>query len=173
PVEPERAPSRPARPPPPPPAPEPVVEAAPPPPPSPLPAGATDEERFKALIKHLKTFGRAWDTFAENIVLLGREGVALVVGVGAAFRERVSPKLEAPELKAAVAVLFPGLARVELRERGEGEGRSQKEHREERRRSHLEQLRAQVDKDPVIQRARELLGAEIIQVHPLSTPEDE
>lgn len=172
PVEPERAPSRPARPPPPAPAPEPVVEAAPPPPPSPLPAGATDDERFKALIKHLKTFGRAWDTFAENVVLLGREGVALVVGVGAAFRERVATKVDAPELKAAVAALFPGLARVELRERAEGEGRSQKEHREERRVRHLEDLRAQVDKDPVIQRARELLGAEIIQVHPLSTPED-
>jgi hypothetical protein len=174
PVEPERAPSRPQRPPPPPPpAPAAVVEAAPPPPPAPLPEAAPDDERFRALIKHVKTFGRAWDTFAENIVLLGRESATLVIGVGTAYRERVAPKLEAPELKAAVAALFPGLARVELRERVEGEGRSQKEHRDERRRNHLEALRAQVDKDPMIQRVRELLGAEIVQVHPLSTLEDE
>ncbi|MBK7756646.1 MAG: DNA polymerase III subunit gamma/tau [Deltaproteobacteria bacterium] len=175
PVEPERAPSRPQRPPPPPP-PSPAaaaVEAAPPPPPPPLPEAASDDERFRALIKHVKSFGRAWDTFAENIVLLGREGVALVIGVGTAFRERVATKLEASELKAAVAVLFPGLARVELRDRGESEGRSLKEHRDERRRTHLEDLRAQVDKDPMIQRVRDLLGAEIVQVHSLSTLEDE
>ncbi|MEY3214400.1 MAG: hypothetical protein RIT28_4881, partial [Pseudomonadota bacterium] len=139
----------------------------------PLPESATDDERFRALIKHIKSFGRAWDTFAENTVLLGREGVALLIGVGTAFRERVGKKLDAPELKAAVAVLFPGLARVELRERVEGEGRSLKEHRDERRRTHLEELRAQVDQDPMIQRVRELLGAEIVQVHPLSTLEDE
>ena len=138
-----------------------------------MPEAASDDERFRALIKHVKSFGRAWDTFAENIVLLGREGVALVIGVGTAFRERVATKLEASELKAAVAVLFPGLARVELRDRGESEGRSLKEHRDERRRNHLEDLRAQVDKDPMIQRVRDLLGAEIVQVHSLSTLEDE
>ncbi|MCB9744547.1 MAG: DNA polymerase III subunit gamma/tau [Alphaproteobacteria bacterium] len=153
---------------------EPVEEEAPPDPPAPLPSDTPPIARFRRFTAYLGEVGRLrLARFARHLVYVGQSGHALRLAVPPEHLSRARPLADDQIVRTAAGVLFPGVSHIELVERKErAQGLTAKERRAKRLAEHAAAVRAEVEGDPRMQQLLELFNAKILDVKPLSEPED-
>ncbi len=125
--------------------------------------------RFQAILAVLERAGPRWTSVVEHCVALSWSGQELKLAFASPSQlELGRPLITGGEIRPLLERAFPGLTRVEvvLREQPQGRAITRHEARKVARAEYLEELRREVDADPLIQRLRGELQLELVDYIP-------